>query len=222
MKRLSIALLGALSALAVTRTVHAESGPLPKGTFVLGAERLTGIIHDDVNVGSGNNEVSRGVTVVDFLGASQNSAYQAPRIAFDGTIIDGLTLGGSFTIVNVSADSGTVFGGTQGTEFLIAPRVGYAYMFSDIVGIWPRGGFSYWHFSTGTENGNTSFSEHAFAFDVDVPLVIRPMPNFGITVGPILDVTIGGSATQSSPAGDVSQDLSVVQFGLTAGLIFIF
>src|SRR6185503_15220765 len=120
----------------------------------------------DVKVTRQGVSNSNGITTVAFLGNETlapvggvaSGVYQAPRIGFDYFIINGLSLGGSFTIVSISTDAGS------GTDILFAPRVGYAYMFSDMFGIWPRGGFSYWHQSVDPD-GPGDQSAHAFAFN---------------------------------------------------------
>ena len=79
-------------------------------------------------------------------------------------------------------------------------------MFGRVVGIWPRGGLSYW-----LESGTGNNEAHSFAFDVDVPLVFACTHSFAITLGPLLDVGFAGKLNDA--------DTSFVQFGLSAGIV---
>jgi hypothetical protein len=199
-----------------------EKGPVGKGTFVLSAERLTGVFHSDASFDPGG---SVGTTTIALFGMGATTPLgtgigimEVPRIGFDGFVIDGLSIGGTVAIFNASNDNGSE------TDFLVAPRVGYAYMFSGAIGIWPRGGLSYWHSSFSPNRGRDEADAHAFAFSLDCPLVIFPSRVLAITVGPLLDVSFGGRQTFYAGNGAVNQrvDFSVTQFGLSAGVAGFF
>ncbi len=200
------------TALAASAKAGALHGPIDQGTFALSAERLMGVFRANEKVA---NNASAGTTVFGLFGNGASNAFQSPRVGLDGFIVDGLSLGGSLGIVHIAREN------DSSTGILIAPRVGYAYMFSDVVGIWPRGGLSYWTASTSPDNGPGSFSQHDFAFNLDVPLIIAPNQHFAITIGPILDVTFGGKQTTSPGNGqpDRSDDHSLTGFGLSAGVV---
>lgn len=228
----SLAFSMAAALVAVSLPAGAESGPMPQGTFTVGAERLTGIVHGTAkndpfpgqNPNAGDED---GITSFALLGNGtfppddSRSMFFMPRVGFDYFIIDGLSLGGSLTFISISDNDEDSANDFTVTNFLFAPRVGYAYMFGDVVGIWPRGGISYVHGSVDPDQGGGS-SSHYFAFEVDVPLVIAPVKNFGITVGPLFDVTLGGSQTERLPPPDHTRDASLVMFGLSAGIMGIF
>jgi hypothetical protein len=190
-----------LCALLATTTNHAHAEAIRSGTFALGAERITGVFHADEK-DPGN---SQGHTAFALFGNSADSplagAWQLPRVGFDVFVVNGLSLGGSFVVLTRSTE-----GGGDATDIIFAPRVGYAYMFGRVVGIWPRGGLSYWH-----ESGSGNFEAHSFAFDVDVPLIFACTHSFAITLGPLLDVGFSGKRQDA--------DTSFVQFGLSAGIV---
>jgi hypothetical protein len=186
-----------LCALLATTTNYAHAEAIRSGTFALGAERITGVFHADEKYPGDTNH-----TVFALFGntsaGSASSAWQFPRVGFDVFVVNGLSLGGSFIVFNRS--------NSDTTDIIFAPRVGYAYMFGRVVGIWPRGGLSYWH-----ESGAGNFEAHSFAFDIDVPLIFRCTHSFAITLGPLLDVGFAGKAN------DV--DTSFWQLGLSAGIV---
>jgi hypothetical protein len=234
----SLAFSTAAVLVAVSLPAGAASGPMEQGTFTVGAERLTGIVHaslkNDPFPGQPPQDFDDdGVTAVTFLGnggyadrfpGDSRATFAIPRVGFDYFIIDGLSLGGSITVLSYSNNDSTPRNQDFSvTNFLIAPRVGYAYMFGDVVGIWPRGGLSYVHGSYDPDWAEADRSSHYFAFEVDVPLIIAPVKNFGITVGPLFDVTFGGSQTDRRRiAPEQTRDASLVLFGLSAGLMGIF
>ena len=137
------------------------------------------------------------------------SPTKFPRIGLDGFVIDGLSLGGSFTVIHTEPEGGST------TDVLVAPRIGFGFMFGRVVGIWPRGGISYWHQSGPGDN----LSAHSFAFDLDVPLLIAPTRSFAFEVGPILDVSFGGSRDVDAANTTNSVDTSFTQFGISAGIV---
>ncbi|HEX4334847.1 MAG TPA: hypothetical protein VH062_02970 [Polyangiaceae bacterium] len=193
---------------------RAEADAIDKGTFALGAERITGVFHADEKVA---NADSSGTTAIALFGNSVDSplagAWQFPRLGFDYFVTKGLSLGGSFVVLSRSPE------GTNQTDILVAPRVGFGYMFGRVVGIWPRGGISYWHASRSADNSDASIDAHSFAFDVDVPLLIAPVRSFAITIGPVLDVGFAGRADANFLGAGTAVDTSFVQFGLSAGIV---
>jgi hypothetical protein len=76
------------------------------------------------------------------------------------------------------------------------------------------------HGSIDPDQGGGS-SNHYFVFEVDVPLIIAPVKNFAITVGPLFDISLGGSQTDRLPPPERTRDASITMFGLTAGLLGI-
>jgi hypothetical protein len=140
-------------------------------------------------------------------------AWQFPRVGLDGFIIDGLSLGGSLVFMHRAPEGRTV------TDVLVAPRIGFAYMFSRVVGIWPRFSLAYWHRWDNADQGPGEVRSHSFAFGIDVPLIIAPVKNFAITVGPLFDVGFGGKQTTDPGPGEATLDTSFTQFGLSAGVV---
>jgi hypothetical protein len=228
----SLTLVSVAAAFAVWSS-PAAADPIPHGTIALGAERLSGFYHSKDSIDTLDTTRNK----ISLLGEDSNGPYDMPRIGIDGFIIDGLSLGGTLAIGHVSqTDKRTVApvqqsNDSSATAVLFAPRVGYGFMFSERIGIWPRGGFSYFTVSgdgSGTVNvggvgvnaGGTSVSRHYFSLNIDVPFIFKLAPNFAITVGPTIDVALDGSQKIDLPGGGTqTADASYAAFGLSAGLL---
>jgi hypothetical protein len=136
------------------------------------------------------------------------ATYSAPRVAFDYFVTDGLSLGAS---IGFSAASGE----ENYREFLFNPRIGYAYMFGAVVGVWPRVGVTY-------QDQKAPIGKVALlAVSVEASLVVVPAEHVAITLGPTFD---GGLVGKINPPGaeqgktDYAQD----EFGFHVGLTTFF
>jgi hypothetical protein len=171
------------------------------------------------------------------------NVHTLPRIAFDFTIIQHLTLGIGFAL-------GFGLGGTDKNEFLqgqvkttrsvdaptataigIAPRVGYVIPFHDYLAFWPRLGFAFYSLSAKTErvqnnNPNTidtvSLTDTFFSLDLDPQLAIVPLEHFFFHVGPLINIPLTGSRSIKTTTGpttvSVSNDTSLFHVGISGGL----
>jgi hypothetical protein len=95
-------------------------------------------------------------------------------------------------------------------------------MFSDVIGIWPRGGFSYVTYSQ-DDDGDES-SRNGFAFSAECMFAILPVPHAGFVVGPTFDWVFTGGG-EIDPAGPGSRDIDsfkVTTFGIQAGMLIWF
>lgn len=122
----------------------------------------------------------------------RHSSNEATSVTFgpaaDYFIIDRLSLGGfiSFTFLNVH-DSDTI-------QFGIGPRVGYYLAFTNLIGIWPKLGFSYAHsnVSVTVAGAKSSTSNDAIALNLFAPVMMHPATHFFVGFGPFLDVDLSG------------------------------
>jgi hypothetical protein len=179
-----------------------------------------------------------------------------PRAAFDFFVIDGLSLGGAVLFENHSAEAdttgtGTVGGGpsqsidrtqveTSTQVWGFAPRIGYAYMFTPVVGIWPRGGISYVVANT-EENERVTDSQDGsvqttdtettikhLAFTLDAMLVLSPIEHVGFGVGPFVEFPLSGdieaNSTQVNPdvRSDSDGDVKVTSYGISSSVFVWF
>jgi hypothetical protein len=194
-----------------------------QGVFIVSADRLVGFTHSSQNVdpeGPGNT-FDTAYDNFALLGQSEmtggfTSPYSIPRVSFDYFVIDGLTIGGSLIFDTLSVNGDNNVGDYDATLFALAPRVGYAIMFSDAAGFWPRGGFTLYHLSEDVNNA----SETGFGFNLDFPFVFVPAEHTAILVGPALDLGLVGSGhwDVGFGGGNTDYDRQIIDFGIYAGL----
>lgn len=183
-----------------------------KGQGVLSAERLMGLSWSHVAVEVGPLIGKRDFSSFGFgwRGGSQAPPFDVPRLAFDYMIIEHLSLGGAIGYVSHSRND-SPNDDLDVSEFIVSPRIGYAYAFGRVVGIWPRGGLTY--HSTSVDGGN---DEKGFAFTAECPLTFSPSTHFAIHVGPTFDVDMFGDR-EPSPGNET--DITYRTFGINAGLL---
>ena len=231
--------LGAASAAAQA----APGGFGSSGQFTIGAERLFGFASSNQNteVEQGGQTASDSDSITRFTLLGLNgipntshptgipSPYSVPRVGLDYFVIDRLSIGGSLMFLTQSGERENELAGQSQTNdlpsstmFVLAPRVGYAIMFNDTIGIWPRGGFTFYTASTDIDSpaGTTEISENGFAFSLEGLFLIAPTPNFGFTVGPTLDIGITGGVetTPPAPVAGVDADKTITDIGIHAGI----
>lgn len=202
-----------------------------QGVISISVDRAFGFTHTSYSVDPEGpiGDSTQTTNNFGFLGQGNvPSPFAAPRASFDYFVIDGLNIGGSLAYWSLTGEFETP-GGVQTdladqSAVLFAPRVGYAIMFSDVVGFWPRGGFSFYSLSTeqGFFVGGVSGerSESGFAFNADLPFVFVPVDHAAILVGPAFDVTLGAGG-EVDP-GNADYDAQWFDFGIYAGLGFWF
>jgi hypothetical protein len=229
-----LGLLGAGSFVLISSPALAQEFG-EQGHVAFSAERLFGVhgthVYEelDPHAVDGTQEVED-----DYIGLSfgwrgpvspQSSPFDTPRLAFDYFIIDRLSVGGSIAYASGSDDSGDFSpaglavpvgsGPSDYSAFLFAPRAGYALMFSDWVGIWPRLGLTYHTFSV-----SNIFSEDGLALSIEAMFVLAPVEGFGILIGPTADFDLFGSRDyEAAWSGGNNVDRSYRTFGLQVGLM---
>lgn len=222
-----------IAVLCTTATARAQEPFGKQGQFAVSAERLFGVVHSSQttkeNDGTERTEDFTQVSLLSTQFGNFATVYTTPRVGLDYFVIDGLTLGvalGVFTISSSESRTGnqTVDGPTV-NGVILAPRIGYAYMFTDVIGIWPRGGISYVGF--GTKNGGPNPDEtsvHLLAVTLEAPLVISPVPHVGFLVSPVVDIGVSGSQDVKDGQTGVttSRDAKATEYGLEAGMLVYF
>ena len=179
------------------------------GQLAISAERVVGISSTSWRVKQTGTDPKGSVTRVHLL-LNENSdvrSYSAPRIAFDWFAMDSLSLGGA---LGYSSEADSESGGASQRQLLVAPRVGYALMFSELIGVWPRVGVTY------QQQTITDAKVALLAAAVEAELVLIPTANVLITLGPTGDFGLIGKINPDGAAKktDYAQD----EFGFSAGL----
>jgi hypothetical protein len=229
----SLVLLGAL---LVPAAAGAQTRFGTAGRFAISAERITSINHsswksEDEEADASSTTSYTNIALFASPLSPVTSGYSFPRIGADYFVIDGLSLGAALGIVSTTSsqelemgDTSVESDGDSLSGFLFAPRVGYAFMFSDNVGIWPRAGITYVTAGTEEDDGD-EFSASRLALTLEVPFVLAPVPHVAFTAGPTLDLGVSGS-TESDPqeagAPTVETDQKVTDIGLNVGMTVYF
>lgn len=199
----AVGLLGATQAKAQERFAS-------KGTAAFSADRLFGFsLHHEYTQGEGTaNTTDLGLV----WRAPATDPYEVPRLSFDYFVIHGLEIGGSIAYSNIGGDTGPY----SHDAFLFAPRVGYCWMFSRVVGFWLRGGVTY--DNIGYRGGA---GEWGLAFSAQGMFVISPVNHFAFELGPTLDITMVGKAYDGGRGPSVDRNyrnIGILNFGLMGWL----
>lgn len=241
--------LVAAAALSISSQASAEDKFGVAGGMVISADRLFGINMNTQTTttkgmnGQPDSESQVSSTSIALLwnvpaAASGINVSAIPRLSFDYFVIDGLTVGGSLGYISVSGKQKATkpvespeVDTPKTSAFAFAPRVGYALMFTDIIGIWPRGGITYYSLSTentsqGANPVTTKNTDSGLDLNIEGMLVVAPAPHFAFTVGPVIDFGLTGSSKQDitpdpgTPKPDITQKHN--NFGLAFGLLGYF
>jgi hypothetical protein len=157
-----------------------------------------------------------------------------PKVGIHFFIIPNLSLGGSVGYearggstsaqdIRNPATTVTIDKPAMST-FVLEPKVGYALMFTPVVGFWFRGGLGFAQMSSdATRWGANSASAHYFLLSLEAPLIISPVPHFAFFVGPTMDVSFAGTATWHDPQNrEYSASSSYFGLSLNAGMMGYF
>jgi len=210
--------------------------------------KVTEVYPPEPGVPGTENQYSYSSTAFSLLWPSSGGALNMPNIAaiprlsFDAKVFMGLTVGGSLGVMTFS---GTLAEDKDrhsqqlspdrdysGTSFVIAPRVGWVMMFTDLFGLWPRLSINYYTSSvkeTDFVNNNkvtVKDSVWGMGTSIEVPLILAPVQHFAFTAGPVFDwYPLGKSNTDITPApppdpyGIKETKVSFINLGFTFGML---
>jgi len=201
-----------------------------KGTIAISAERLFGFTYDSATSTQGGQDVDASVTHFSVLsspvtigGQGGNfvwGGYGSPRVAGDYFVINRLSVGAALGYAHWSLTVPNGGGGDEtisGDSFTFAPRAGYLLTFNNIVGFWPRGGFTYRTFSAANRSG------HDFALTLEAPFVFTVIPHVAFWAGPTLDLGLTGKQSVENGNGTTTSfDFNALAFGIQTGLVVYF
>ncbi len=218
-------MLGIATALALTAVASPGAAQEfgKKGDVVFSAERLFGFqstsMHEDWEAPIDDTDNDWTYFGIGWRGTyiSDLSPYDVPRFGFDFLVIDGLSVGGvlAYASLDGDTDGGGFFNNDlNGSAFLLSGRVGYVYMFSKTIGIWPRGGINFHTFDF-EDNDGDGFSDNGFGLNLECMFPIVPTDHWGFLVGPTFDIDFTGERDHDPGP---SNDLRYRTFGLQAGV----
>jgi hypothetical protein len=231
-------LLASLSLASGRAEAQDSKGFAQQGAFLISADRLFGVYfgkeQTKQDAGNGQTSTSTESHTSIGLGVTQpTNVLQAPRLALDYAVIPNLTVGAGLGYARYStslkSESNGVSNERDGATvsgYLLAPRVGYA-IAAGPAAIWLRGGLSLGSSkseSTEPKSGiKTTSSSSVTDLSLEPTAAIMLTPSFGLLVGIIVDIPLGGSV-KNETSGDATarsteNDYRVTNFGLTFGLI---
>jgi hypothetical protein len=193
-----------------------------KGQLAISAERLFGFVHDSSTVTAAGVDSTTKTDSFSLLSSpislsgTTGLAYSAPRVAGDYFVIDNLSVGAALGYSHVSYTQPVTANAnveTSGDSWTFAPRAGYSFLFSDMIGIWPRGGFTYRTFSRGSDGG------HVLALTLEAPFTFSLIPHVVFTAGPTLDLGLSGSVDNTAAGTTTSFDFSATEIGVQTALV---
>jgi hypothetical protein len=190
-------------------------------------------------------------------GGGGENPFAVPRLAIDFFVGNGVTVGGSFGFASTSGSSkSTTHRFSQGSStsidknadlpdissFVVAPRFGVVVPAGKQVAFWLRGGVTYFHSSSeetettpatssgGGTSTKTTGSSSGTALTFEPTLVIMPAPHVGLTLGPVFDIGLEGSAEAEGTATQggtsvtfrATGDQKFSSYGGAAGLLVFF
>lgn len=132
-------------------------------------------------------------TSIDGIPGGTTSIEMAP--AADYFALKGVSVGGFVAVKYTKA------GSEHATRFSVGPRIGYNWTLSDLLSLWPKGGFSYATTSgtialpvSDTTNVQRASGGGSIALNFFVPLMFHPAQHFFAGFGPFLDFDLVGDA----------------------------
>jgi hypothetical protein len=229
---------------AASAQEHDANGLGDKGQLIISVDRLMPVLsyssqtETSTNNGITTETTQSGTSIALLLGNEPNLGvvHTLPRVAFDYTIINHLTLGGSLAVAfglgggeEISTTNRpTVDRDAKRSIIGFAPRVGYIIPLHKNFAFWPRLGLSIYSVSTtfnriqGNADVKVTNSDTLFAIDVDPQFVWTPIQHFFFQFGPLMNIPITGSRSSETDVGNSSttqkNDLSVFHLGISAGL----
>ncbi|HMF41949.1 MAG TPA: hypothetical protein VKQ32_14845 [Polyangia bacterium] len=219
----------AISGRAAAQTAGAPEPPRlgDTGHLTVSAERLFGFDYSSMSTSMNGMEVnSSSGTTFSVLGnpaAGLFTPASFPRVALDGFVARGFSVGAALAVFHYSMSSGTSDQTITGLQ--ITPRVGYLARVTPTLAIWPRAGITYRHLSDDFTSQGTTESSSSFdglLGSVEAPIVLTVVPRAAITFGPTFDIAFSGRSTSNSPGSSpTTTDEKLTEFGVQFGLLVL-
>ena len=218
------------------------------GQLVLGADRLFGFYMYKFSVGAYSDaaglvlpEETYSGSNLGFLGSAEATPtggtnpginpFASPRVGIDYFLTDAISVGGGVSYASGSSentdDLTAATTGRSVSALGLQLRGGYGLSFTPLFALWPRGGLSLVSMSAEETLNGTPIAEGSYTlydFTVEVPVMISPVANFGFSIGPVVDLGLGGKMTTTTTdvatgaKSEIERNVAYVSFGLAAGM----
>ena len=224
-----------------------------KGELIITADRLLPLLSyssqtvTQTQNGTETKTTDSGTSIALLFGSDTSipiNPHTVPRLAFDFTVINRLTVGGAVVVglglggstkvetSNGSTNNSSKTDAAKTTVVGVAPRVGYVLPLGRTFGFWPRAGVAFYSISAkanitnGNGNGNNDITRtttySAWSLDLDPQFVWVPLQHFFAHFGPLLNIPLTGSQSVETAQGGTTNttknDFSIFHVGLSAGL----
>jgi hypothetical protein len=208
-----------------------------QGQLILSADRLFGLSFWSAKLEhQNNNSDSESGTAINLLWGDTGSIlgpYSTPRLSADFTVANNISLGGSIAFVSRSGKTESTNSGVTTsvddptvTGFAFAPRFGYILGVNQMVGVWFKGGVTYFSFKEERtlmgSSGTSSRTSSGFSLNLEPELVVLPVPHFGFTVSGLADIALSGNFNTTSTgavASSTDESFKINNFGLALGIL---
>lgn len=224
----------------------ARTGSAPGSRFLLGVERVTGVI-GWVTVATVENDFGRferrriggqlhvfSATSHAGDGRESPSFSSAPRVALDFVIGERLTLGLTASLLGSTGSETLTLDGTEQPEISFPDtlslqgggRVGYLLPLGKNAVFWPRLGLTY---SVQRVLGAAGARQtlQAYQLTIEPTFLLSPVPHVGFLIHPIIDVGVAGSSSNSFvitglPTQSSDGSFRAHALGIMVGLVAFF
>jgi hypothetical protein len=198
------------------------------GQVAFSAERMFGVGWTWDSVDAGDEDLTNTTFNLSVLSnplANVTNTYSFPRVGIDYFIVDNISIGAALGFAYASFDPDEQLQAASPfdsvTAFLAAPRVGYAMMFGDHIGIWPRVGVTWINYTFSGE-GDAEESADRFALTGELPFVIQPTDNAAFLIGPTIDLGLSGKNRLEGAGANLETDVRTTELGVQFGLMVFF
>ena len=196
-----------------------------QGQLVITAENLFGFSMERTGQTVANNTESS-TTTSNFGLFHRSTNYRGPWVGGHYFVIPNLSIGATVGMLTTGGSTTTTQNSTtvtrdidSGFQFVFIPKVGYALMFTNILGFWFRGGPGLVTSTVSDSDSDASRNTTFWFLSLDALFVVTPVQNFGFYVGPQGNFSFAGSVSSTNAMGTtVSQDANFRSFSIDAGI----
>jgi hypothetical protein len=199
MRKTFAAVLTVALALGVATSQARALGLGQRHDLAFGADRLFGLYLGERHVDQPGPDLTIDFGMFGLGVGTETTPLNRPRLAFDYFVIDGLSVGGTLGFYIINNDN------RNGNGLFLTPRVGYLIGLGEVVGFWPRGGFTIYTLS------DDPIDQRQFALSLEGMFVIAPAQHFSFELGPTIDLGFSGELGNS--------DMHEWSVGLAMGLL---